>query len=182
MKPILEKPENYSKFLNNEITDLKIEAENKISTSKQKKFITMDSFIGKEGIRKNQSKEKADTLKKNLKSNNDESAKSHNLLSFFKTMDIRKDEENENFNGEVKNKNKNNLHESNENNKKFEENTIRNLNENRPKSSSEYNKDSDHPMLKREKSLSTNKALINKFLLGILFFSSKTCFSKFLYL
>lgn len=155
LQPIIEKPANELK-VNSEM-DIKNVAENKISTSKQKKFITMDSFISKEGLKRVQSKEKAYILKKNLKNPNDENAKSLNLLTFFKSMDIKKEDD------EIKNS-KNNLHESKENNKNLNDNSIGNMSENIFKSISDHTK--NNRSVNREKSLSTDKALINKFLLG----------------
>ena len=122
----------------------------------------MDSFLVNDGLRKVQSKDKIDNLKKNLKSHHDENGKSHNLLTFFKSMDIKKDGDVVEVRGIV---NKNNLFESKENNKNLKVGSIGKANENLIKSvSDDYNKTNKY--VKRENSLSTNKAWINKFLLG----------------
>lgn len=145
---------------NNKSNNIKInENKNLNPTSKQKKFITMDSFMSKDALKRDLSKEKIDTLKKNLKSQNDENVKSHNLLTFFKSLEINKNEKKQNQQSSNKifeskdNKNKNNKNE-----------LISNLNENIFKSISDDNKNIE--LFNKEKSLSTNKAFINKFLLG----------------
>ncbi len=158
--------------LNNQ-TNIKIDAceNNIISTIKQKKFITMDSFIAKESIiktRHSKSKENFDFLKKNLKSNHNNdynsTAKSHNLLTFFKNIDIRKEHHGSEVNF------KSNFNESKQNNKSKNENSIGIgiACENILKNLSDDNKN-NLSFNKREKNLSSssaNKALINKFLLG----------------
>jgi hypothetical protein len=156
LKPIAEKPENELK-LGSIRTDFKNESENKISISKQRKFITMDNYWGKDNLRIAQSKEKIDILRKDLKSSIDDNAKSHNLLTFFKSMNITKNE------NKVKLA-KNYLFESKENNKNTIVNSVLNTNENASKSVSDDNKNKESK--KREISLSTNKAFIYKFLLS----------------
>jgi len=156
LKPIPEKPENVLK-LGSIRNDSKNQSENQILISKQRKFITLDNYWCKDNLRMGQSKEKIDILRKDLKNSIDDNAKSHNLLTFFKSMNITKNE------NEVKLA-KNYLFESKENNKNAIVNSVLHTNENASKSVSDDNNNKESK--KREISLSTNKAFFYKFLLS----------------
>ncbi len=107
---------------------------------------------------RNASKEKIDLLKKNLSPRNDESIKSHNLLTFFKTI--------ENKDNECK------IMKSNfiiDDSKKFnKDNIVVNHYDSKLKNKSIDNKNNNTK--NKDANFSSNETMIKKFLLGKILF------------
>jgi len=149
-----------------EITKKKLEKEikindnnNNIIKSKQK-FITIENYLGLDF--KRTSKKKNDSSKSNLQQVNHEDIKSHNLLSFFKNTEIINTKLNYDLN---KSKNFSHLVEKNQ---KSDNKSISIVNESKFKF---FSSDNNLIEIKNtNQNLTTNKAMLTKFLLGNILF------------
>jgi len=147
--------------INQNIDKMKLSNSNNINTNiittNQKKFVVKENYFGMERMR-NASKEKIDLLKKNLSPRNDESIKSHNLLTFFKTI--------ENKDNECK------IMKSNfiiDDSKKFnKDNIVVNHYDSKLKNKSIDNKNNNTK--NKDANFSSNETMIKKFLLGKILF------------